>query len=639
MTQNLTSFEEADVVFVADMFRDEYAGGGELTTDALLQTTPYKTHCIKSNDLTQQQIQQGAQKTWVFFNFRGMDHNLIPFIVQNLHYFVVEYDYKFCQYRSLELHKRETGNDCDCHQQQVGKIISAFYTAAEHLFYMSEKQRDLYIERFPFLLDNSSVLSSVFDVKDLQQIEVLNKTRKSFGNNDKWAIVNGNSWIKGVDESKSFLDDQGKTYELLGGLSYSDLLLRLSEFKGLVSQPLGHDTCPRLVIEAKLLGLELMLNENVQHASEEWFNKDRESIEMYLLEGHNRFWDRLTEHVERPISISGYTTTKDVIESDYPWRASIESMLAFCDEVIVVDGGSKDGTWEMLQYLSEENKGKLKVYQVERDWEDYRFAVFDGQQKAIARTLCTKDWCWQQDIDEVIHEDDYDKVQKLARTIPKSVKIVCLPIIDYWGKQDKVRVDVNPWKWRLSRNDTHITHGIPAQHRRYDEKGNVFSLGSDGCDYIHTDNYEPIPHMNFYTPDHEKFRQEIMINLEFRKDNIENYNNFINTAIAELPTIYHYSWFDIKRKIHTYKNYWSKHWTSLFNKPTEDTVENNMFFNKRWSDVTDEEIVNLSEKMSEDLGGWIFHSKLNFDNPTPWLRINKRHPALMKNWLKNRGVK
>mgnify|MGYP003147648591 CR=1 FL=1 len=51
MTQNLTSFEESDVVFVADMFREDYSGGGELTTDALLQTTPYKTHCLKSSDL------------------------------------------------------------------------------------------------------------------------------------------------------------------------------------------------------------------------------------------------------------------------------------------------------------------------------------------------------------------------------------------------------------------------------------------------------------------------------------------------------------------------------------------------------------------------------------------------------------
>ena len=201
------TFEEADVIFIADMFREEYAGGGELTTDALLQSAPYKTHCIKSSDLTQTQIQQGAQKTWVFFNFRAMDHNLIPFIVQNLHYLVVEYDYKFCQYRSLELHKRQTGNDCDCHQQQVGKLISAFYTASEHTFYMSEKQRNLYTDRFPFLIDNSSVLSSVFDVKDLEQIGKLHNSRKTSGDNGKWAIVDGNSWIKGVDESKQRLDD------------------------------------------------------------------------------------------------------------------------------------------------------------------------------------------------------------------------------------------------------------------------------------------------------------------------------------------------------------------------------------------------------------------------------------------------
>ena len=116
MTPNYSSFEEAEVVFVADLFREEYAGGGELTTDALLQTTPYKTHCLKSSDLNVNLIQQGVQKTWVFFNFRAMDHNLIPAVIQNLYYFVVEYDYKFCQYRSLELHHRQTGKNCDCHE-------------------------------------------------------------------------------------------------------------------------------------------------------------------------------------------------------------------------------------------------------------------------------------------------------------------------------------------------------------------------------------------------------------------------------------------------------------------------------------------------------------------------------------------
>ena len=40
MNNNESTFEEADVIFVADMFRGEYAGGAELTTDALLQTAP-----------------------------------------------------------------------------------------------------------------------------------------------------------------------------------------------------------------------------------------------------------------------------------------------------------------------------------------------------------------------------------------------------------------------------------------------------------------------------------------------------------------------------------------------------------------------------------------------------------------------
>ena len=304
-------------------------------------------------------------------------------------------------------------------------------------------------------------------------------------------------------------------------------------------------------------------------------------------------------------------------------------------EVVVVDGGSDDGTWEALQYLAESEE-KLKVYQVKRDWNDYRFAVFDGQQKAVARSLCKGDWCWQMDIDEVVHENDYEKVKKLARQIPKSVKIVCLPVIDYWGKEDKVRVDVNPWKWRLSRNDTHITHDIPAQHRAYDEKGNVYSLGSDGCDYVHTDNYQPIPHMNFYTPQHEQIRQQIINDENFKEQNLPNYENFINAAIKELPAVHHYSWFDIERKINTYKNYWSKHWASLFNKTTEDIPENNMFFDKSWKDVSNDEIVNIANRMNNELGGWVFHTRVNFDKPTPWYNIDSGHPGTIKNWLKER---
>ena len=635
----MENFRASDVVFVADMFLDDYGGGAERTTEALFEVAPYTTCKIKSQDLNQKMIEEGINKFWIFFNYRGMDHNLIPVIVANCNYAIVEYDYKYCQYRSIDLHKRETGEECDCHNLQLGKIISAFLHGSEHIFWMSKKQSEIYCERFPFLIENNqTVLSSVFSIPDLEYIERLRKSRAVDGySENNWAVIDGNSWIKGVDESVKSVNETfpESTVEVLGGLSYYDLLKELSKFNGLSFHPLGGDTCPRTVIEASLLGLELLINENVQNLGEEWFGGDSDEIEDYLLTRPQVFWDVVTNFFERPISLSGYTTTKNVIQSDYPWQASIQSMLCFCDEVVVVDGGSNDGTWQELESWSKKEP-RLKVYQVKRDWDDYRFAIFDGQQKAVARSLCKGEWCWQMDIDEVVHEADYEKVKKLARQIPKSVKLVCLPVIDYWGKNSKVRIDVNPWKWRLSRNDTHITHDIPAQHRRYDQNGNVFSIGSDGCDYVHTDNYEPIPHMNFYTPQHEQIRQKILEDKVFADNQIKNYSKFINAAINELPSVHHYSWFDIERKIYTYKNYWSKHWASLYNKVTTDIPENNMFFNKKWSEVSQEEIVNLAKKMDNELGGWIFHSRIDFSKPTPWYEIERGHPKIIRAWLEER---
>jgi len=68
----------------------------------------------------------------------------------------------------------------------------------------------------------------------------------------------------------------------------------LANAKGLCLLPPGADTCPRLVIEAKLLGCELHYNENVQHADEDWFNTDDdEAIERYLRGYKERFWNNL----------------------------------------------------------------------------------------------------------------------------------------------------------------------------------------------------------------------------------------------------------------------------------------------------------------------------------------------------------
>ena len=62
-----------------------------------------------------------------------------------------------------------------------------------------------------------------------------------------------------------------------------------------------------------------------------------------------------------------------------------------------------------------------------------------------------------------------------------------------------------------------------------------------------------------------------------------------------------------------------------------------MFFNKPWSEVSDEEIEEVVVRMKKEMGGWIFHERIDFEKPTPWMKIEKGHPIIMKDWLEKHG--
>ena len=565
-----------------------------------------------------------------------MNLQLIPSIVANIRYAVVEYDYKYCRHRSPEKHQVIEGVPCDCHDHDHGKMISAFYYGSISCWWMSKNQMNHYHDRFPFLKEKENhVLSSIFNDDFFDKVMKFHsdkekKTRKG------WIVTGSTSWIKGTKAAEEYCKDKGLEYETLWSVPYDQMLKKLSEAEGLVFLPPGLDTCPRLVIEAKLLGCDIVINSNVQHAQEEWFNTDDPNrVFQYLYGRRKYFWENIINQLRssKP-TLSGYTTTKDCVSQGYPYIESIKSMLSFCDQVVVVDGGSNDGTWEALVELSDSEE-RLLVHQNARDWNHPRFAVFDGLQKALARALCTSSFCWQQDSDEIVHSNDYGKIRELINQFPNNVDLVALPVIEYWGNKNKVRVDVNPWKWRLSRNKPHITHGIPNQLRKFDETGHLYaSLGTDGCDYIRSDNYEPIPCGNFYTQEVHNIRDAALLGSEKA---LEAYENWINNCCYSLPSIQHFSWFNIGRKIRTYRDYWSKHWQSLYDISQEDIPENNMFFDKSWSDVSEDEIEELATRLSSDMGGWIFHSRVDFEKKTPHVDVEIGFPEIMKEWVEEQS--
>ena len=628
--------DQASVVFVSDLFADEYVGGAELTTQALIDSAPTEkgviTYCVKSKDISMKTLESGSSKFWVFGNFSGLDIQLIPTIVANLNYSILEYDYKFCRYRSIELHKMATEEDCDCADSDYGKLISAFFHGARTVYWMSHNQRLRYVERFPFMKEDYAsskhvVLSSVFDDKFFAEIKLLRETYKE--KNEKYIVLDSSSWIKGTKDCINYCKAHNLEYELVGGLSHGKLLEKLAQSKGLVFLPKGGDTCPRLVLEAQLLDCDLILNDNVQHKDEFPFSENNlEDIEIYLYGRRETFWNKLLTDASWEPNISGYTTTFNCISQKYPYEACIKSMLGFCKEVIVLDGGSTDGTFERLESLAKED-GRIKVHSNKVDWSAKRSAVHDGLQKAKAREKCAGHFCWQMDCDEIVHENDYVKIKKICQQFPRFVDLISLPVIEFWGSKGKVRCDVTPWKWRLSRNKPNITHGIPGKLRRQDENGELYAaIGTDGCDYIDRETLEPLPHSTFYTED---VHYQRLYALNGSEEAVEKYSDTFQRIIDLLPSVYHYSWYDIERKILTYKNFWQNHWESLYNIKQEDTIENNMFFNKKWKDVTEKDIKDMACKLENETSGHVFHSKIDFEKPTPSLKLTYTEPEVLIN--------
>jgi hypothetical protein len=290
------------VVFVADMFVKDYPGGAEQTTEAIASKCPVKSFRVHSQSLTVDMLEKYSDKYWIFGNFTQCDVAALAHLAQsNIKYSIIEYDYKYCMYRSEVMHQKQTGHPCDCILRPHGILVEKFYSKAEHIFWMSEKQKDHFLSRMPALIfapeGKHIVQGSVFLDETLDQLLALKKVHEASVGKlpiKIWAVQGSQNWIKGTQETIKWCTEKRLPVKVLANMGYEQFLKELATCDGLVFQPLDLDTCPRVVIEAKIMGCDLELNDNVQHKNEAWFAGSPEEIVGYLRTRGDHFWTHIS---------------------------------------------------------------------------------------------------------------------------------------------------------------------------------------------------------------------------------------------------------------------------------------------------------------------------------------------------------
>ena len=232
---------KTEVIFVQDFFAKELVGGAELTSDAIIKACPRPLFELHAHSITESMIVKNQYKIWVFGNQTMTPlHLLQKFIDLKIRYYFFEYDFKPCVMRSTKKHEMQAGK-CDCHNTPLGRFMANWMSQARILFWCSDGQMDKFYNLYPYLRGTvkNFTQSSTFYPETILNIRKV-RERKERGElevQDRWAILDSDSWIKGTEDAVKYCKERNMNYVLLKNLSNEQFLEELAKSKGLVFFP------------------------------------------------------------------------------------------------------------------------------------------------------------------------------------------------------------------------------------------------------------------------------------------------------------------------------------------------------------------------------------------------------------------
>ena len=252
------------VVFVADFFKEDVTGGAEINDGTLIDFLHNanllhdKIHCHK---LTPEYILENTDKYYIISNFINLNGDCKSALYQNSNYSIYEHDYKFILER----------NPIKYTNFMVPKsrfINIPFYKGAHRVICLSKMQKEIYDKNLQ--LENlENIGTSLFSEELIQFLLSLSKNKKI----KKYAVIESSNPIKRTKDAENFCVEKGYEYDLISHQDNNKFLEILSEYENLVFMTGHPEPTPRIAIECKLMGVNIIAPKKlIGIASEAWFN-------------------------------------------------------------------------------------------------------------------------------------------------------------------------------------------------------------------------------------------------------------------------------------------------------------------------------------------------------------------------------
>ena len=260
------------ITFIADFFSDEILGGAELSDKVLIDYLVKEGHNLKT--VKSQKFDPTIHKadTFIISNFaRLSEQNKNWVFSSGKKYIIIERDQKYVKSRNTAMYK-----DFIAPKSEV--VNQTFYQGAHKVFCLTNHSADLLLKHID--LTNVEPLGCTqFSQEQFDHIKNCYQEKK----NGKWCIVPGKKSSLGIQ----LCETQKMDFDYFKNCDWKDLIKTIAEYKGLVFFSHAVETCCRLVVEARMLGLKIKTDNRVGCTYEDWFSKYKGKELINFLESNN----------------------------------------------------------------------------------------------------------------------------------------------------------------------------------------------------------------------------------------------------------------------------------------------------------------------------------------------------------------
>tara|TARA_Y100000296_G_C5141308_1_gene241220 strand:- start:258 stop:1109 length:852 start_codon:yes stop_codon:yes gene_type:complete len=251
------------IILISDFFIDDFIGGAALNDEEIykLLSKRFDVFKIKSRYLYEGFIRENLDSFFIISNFFGVDLALRDLIQSKCKYILYCHDYKFVAHTNPAAYP-------DFLVPPNELINVNFHRDAHKIICQTRFQKDIYDKNIHRPLKTVNFSGNLWSKEQLELLGALAGTEK----NDKCAIIDSKYPQKGVEESTQYCKDHDLGYDIIGDSDYSKFLEILSSYSTLVFHPSTPETCCRVALEAKMMGLKVITNDLVGASYEEWYN-------------------------------------------------------------------------------------------------------------------------------------------------------------------------------------------------------------------------------------------------------------------------------------------------------------------------------------------------------------------------------